>query len=178
MLKFDVKHYYRNWWNYQHDYQRQFKLQLCYANEHWIVFIRAVQTIICIIWMGCRTRNSMDITMTTSTSVDSPSNRRSPVQTTAVVPAVQLTSIMETISRRVRMQTTNLLEWCKTSPKGNILIYFSIFCWKTVQISCIVKFKEKWQVIYYLARVHTICSREWAYVCLSIIDERRRRKVK
>ena len=66
----------------------------------------------------------------------------------------------------------------QNKSKGNILIYFSIFCWKTVQISCIVKFKEKWQVIYYLARVHTICYREWAYVCLSIIDERRRRKVK
>ena len=33
--------------------------------------------------MHCVTRNSMDITMTTSASVDSPSNQRSPVQTTS-----------------------------------------------------------------------------------------------
>ena len=59
-----------------------------------------------------------------TSSDNQPSSRFSRVQTTAVVPAVQLTSTMETISRRVRMQTTNLLEWCKTSQR---VIFWSTF---------------------------------------------------
>ena len=82
-----------------------------------------------IVWMGCVARTSMDITMTTSASVDSPSNRRSPVQTTsrpAAFHECKQPPLCQPFNRRSqwRQSAVQPSKMMQNKPKGDLLFYF------------------------------------------------------